>query len=96
MLHPAPEESAVREQFMAPYRGQQVIVSHLRDLTEQLTMEAELERQREIVHQSEKLSALGEPLAGVAHALNNPLSVVVGQRVRITVQLIEAESGSRV
>jgi len=61
------------------YQGKPVIVSHTRDLTEQLTMEAELERQREIVHQSEKLSALGELLAGVAHELNNPLSVVVGQ-----------------
>ncbi len=61
------------------YQGRQVIVSHTRDLTDRLAIEAELERQREIVHQSEKLSALGELLAGVAHELNNPLSVVVGQ-----------------
>ncbi|HMB76332.1 MAG TPA: PAS-domain containing protein, partial [Kiloniellaceae bacterium] len=61
------------------FRGRPVIVSHTRDLTEQLAMEAELERQSEIVHQSEKLSALGGLLAGVAHELNNPLSVVVGQ-----------------
>ncbi|NNE23647.1 MAG: PAS domain S-box protein [Rhizobiales bacterium] len=61
------------------YQGRQVIVSHTQDLTDRLTIEAELERQRDIVHQSEKLSALGELLAGVAHELNNPLSVVVGQ-----------------
>ena len=61
------------------YQGRKVIVSHTRDLTEQMQIEQELERQREIVHQSEKLSALGELLAGVAHELNNPLSVVVGQ-----------------
>jgi PAS domain S-box-containing protein len=61
------------------YRGQEVIVSSLADLTERKAVEAEMARQRDMLHQSEKLSALGELLAGVAHEINNPLSVVVGQ-----------------
>ncbi|MGD1926245.1 MAG: PAS-domain containing protein [Paracoccaceae bacterium] len=48
------------------------------DLSDRIAMERELSRQQEMLHQSEKLSALGELLAGVAHELNNPLSVVVG------------------
>ena len=60
------------------YRGEDVIVSHMRDLTAQMAIEDELTAQRELVFQNEKLSAMGELLAGVAHELNNPLSIVVG------------------
>ena len=61
--------------------GPPVAISSMVDLTERLAFEDELERQKEILHQNEKLSAMGELLASVAHELNNPLSVVVGQAI---------------
>ena len=51
------------------------------DLTQRKEAEAALERSRDALFQSEKLSALGSLLAGVSHELNNPLSIVVAQAV---------------
>jgi PAS domain S-box-containing protein len=48
-----------------------------RDVTERKRAEEALERSREALHQSEKLTALGSLLAGVSHELNNPLAIVV-------------------
>lgn len=57
----------------------QLFTAFIRDLTDPKRLEQEMTLQRERLHQSEKLGALGSLLAGVAHELNNPLSVVVAQ-----------------
>jgi len=80
---------------LVEYRGEQVIVSNLFDLTERYEAEAELTRQRELLHQSEKLSALGELLAGVAHELNNPLSVLVGQALMLRDDAADERTAAR-
>jgi PAS domain S-box-containing protein len=66
-----------------PYRDHQGniigIIGIARDITERKQAEEEMRRQREALYQSEKLATMGQLLAGVAHELNNPLSVVMGQ-----------------
>jgi signal transduction histidine kinase len=51
----------------------------MHDVSDMKRAEEELRRQREALYQSEKLAAMGTLLASVAHELNNPLAVVLGQ-----------------
>jgi PAS domain S-box-containing protein len=49
------------------------------DITELYAARTQLQRAQDSLHQSEKLAALGQLLAGIAHELNNPLAVVLGR-----------------
>ncbi len=65
-------------------------VAYLRDLTE-------TKRMQDSITQTEKMGALGSLLANVAHELNNPLAVVIGQadilNETVTDEAITARAG---
>jgi PAS domain S-box-containing protein len=71
---------------VAPEGG--VAIAFITDITERKRIEAELQRQREVLYQSEKLAALGTMAAGIAHEINNPLGIITA---RIEVMLLDAE-----
>ncbi len=75
-----PVELAITE-VRLPHR--RLFTAYLRDLTAAREAQLEIERHREALHQSEKLAALGSLLAGVAHELNNPLSILIGNALML-------------
>ena len=79
--------------------GQRLFTADLRDLTAVREAEAEIHRQRAALQQSEKMAAFGSLLAGVAHELNNPLSIVIGNALLLAEEAegsAQAERAQRV
>ena len=65
--------------FQVQIDGEPFDTAFITDLSAQHEAARQIDRQREALRQSEKLSAMGTLLAGVAHELNNPLAIVMGR-----------------
>ncbi len=65
--------------FRVQIDGEPFDTAFITDLSAQREAATQIDRQRDALRQSEKLSAMGTLLAGVAHELNNPLAIVMGR-----------------
>ena len=68
------------------------LISTYTDITARHLAESEVRNQRDELRQAERLSALGSLLAGVAHELNNPLSIVVAHASLLEEEAAGAQS----
>jgi PAS domain S-box-containing protein len=73
-----------------------LVYGFVQDVTERKRAEEELRAQREALHLTEKLAAIGELMAGVAHELNNPLAVVLGQASLLQRQIDPGPGSERI
>lgn len=62
--------------FLVEREGQPYIWSLIEDLTAQRALEQRLESERLNAIQAAKLAAVGELAAGIAHEINNPLTII--------------------
>ena len=76
-------------------RERRLLTACVRELSERQRAQAELERQRQALHRSERLSVLGTLAAGISHELRNPLSVVVSHARMLEDELIASGPQTR-
>ena len=75
--------------------GRPAVLGVAVDVTERRRDRKELQRQRETLLRSERLATIGELLGGVAHELNNPLTVILGQASLLTQMVPEGPIAER-
>lgn len=65
------------------FEGQRVLQFTIRDISERKAAETAFNLQREKLVAASKLSSLVEMAGGIAHEINNPLAIIIGQASRI-------------
>ncbi|RZA20867.1 MAG: PAS domain-containing protein [Proteobacteria bacterium] len=65
------------------YEGRRVLQFTIRDISDRKAAERAIDIQREKLVASSKMSSLGEMAGGVAHEINNPLTIIIGQANRL-------------
>lgn len=72
--------------FLLKDRETGVVLGHAtitRDMSHEKRMQSAIEDEKEKMIQASKLATLGEMAAGIAHEINNPLSIIAGARVAL-------------
>lgn len=72
-----------------PHRGEVIVLS--RDITAEKFKQKQEELERVTKIESARLASLGEMAAGIAHEINNPLSIIIGRAESVRVEFEKPE-----
>jgi C4-dicarboxylate-specific signal transduction histidine kinase len=73
--------------------GERYIWSLIEDISERKRLERDVEQERMKAIQASKLATLGEMAAGIAHEINNPLTIIEGYAAMLPDLLREGDPG---
>ncbi|MCX7098440.1 MAG: response regulator [Methylococcales bacterium] len=77
--------------FVTPVDQNLSYTAFVADNTQRKLAEEQVAQQREALLQSERLSAMGALLAGVAHELNNPLAILMGRAALLEAKTTDSD-----
>jgi PAS domain S-box-containing protein len=77
--------------FLMDREGERYIWSLIEDTSERKRLERDVERERMKAIQASKLATLGEMAAGIAHEINNPLTIIEGFATMLPELLCEGD-----
>lgn len=80
--------------FLVERNGTQCIWSLIEDLTGQRALEARIEEERLKAIHASKLAMVGEMAAGIAHEINNPLSIIGGYAYTLRGAIARGDTGA--
>lgn len=70
-----------------PAQNSKFLLGISQDITSQINLENQIEEQKLTIAYASKMTALGEMAGGIAHEINNPLSIILGFVEKIDSQL---------
>lgn len=99
ILHPTEGLRYIRGRAIVEYSHTQEVIRMIGinwDVTEEVLRENELEEQRKVALNQARLATIGEMSAGIAHEINNPLAIILGNAERIVDHLNHEKRNSEI
>ncbi len=82
------------ETYASPYplgNGELAHIAITNDITQKVNFQKELENKEKLIHESSKLASLGKLAGGIAHEINNPLTIISGKAQQLLKKINEEE-----
>jgi PAS domain S-box-containing protein len=82
------------ETYASPYplgNGEVTHIAITNDITQKVNFQTELDNKEKLIHESSKLASLGKLAGGIAHEINNPLTIISGKAQQLYKKINEED-----